>query len=87
MRGSFPAALLSGEGLWWQRGAPMWASHRQELPRLSSISFLLLSFFFFFFFSFFFFFAAGRMFKVANKFQLMKPEKPELGAKRNKSNQ
>lgn len=33
------------------------------------------------------FLAAGRLFKVANKFQLMKPEKPELGAKRNKSNQ
>ena len=43
--------------------------------------------FFFFFCSFSFFLAAGRMFKVANKFQLMKPEKPELGAKRNKSNQ
>lgn len=42
---------------------------------------------FFFFFLFSFFLAAGRMFKVANKFQLMKPEKPELGAKRNKSNQ
>lgn len=49
-----------------------------------------LCFFLFFFFLLFFlslFLAAGRLFKVANKFQLMKPEKSELGAKRNKSNQ
>lgn len=64
-----------------------WASHRQG-GGLSLVCLLLfLSLFFPLLFFLSFSLAAGRLFKVANKFQLMKPEKPELGAKRNKSNQ
>lgn len=80
-RQSFPAKKSSSD-----RGVHTWASHRQGAVQ-SLVCLLFVSFLFFFLSFLSFFLAAGRLFKVANKFQLMKPEKPELGAKRNKSNQ
>lgn len=65
------------------RGAPRRQGAAPSLVRILFVSFF--SFLFLFFLALFL--AAGRLFKVANKFHLMKPEKPELGAKRNKSNQ